>query len=58
MKKKILDNVEDLVSSFLYYDRGEDEDLPELAIEDAVIDGTITVEEIVAHFKKHLIEGL
>jgi uncharacterized protein YtpQ (UPF0354 family) len=57
MKDKILDKVEDLVSDFLY-DRKEDEDLPELAIEEAVKDGTITIEEIVAHFKKHLIEGL
>ena len=55
MKQKILDTIQDLASSFLYYDRKEDE---ELSIEDlngAVKNGEITIDEMVAEFKKHLV---
>lgn len=50
--------VEDLVSDFLYYDRKEDEELPEGAVEQAIEDGHITVDQIVARFKYYLEEGL
>lgn len=50
--------VEDLVSNFLYYDRKEDEDLPRGAIEEAIANGVVTVEEIVQLFHSELIEGL
>jgi len=51
-RKNIENTVEDLVSNFLYYDRKEDEDLPRGAIEEAVAAGEITVDEIVALFRK------
>lgn len=58
MKENILNTVSDLVGSFLYYDRKEDEDLPRGAIQDALEDGVITIDEIVAEFKRCLNEGL
>lgn len=57
-RKTILATVEDLVSSFLYYDRKEDEDLPRGAIEEAIEAGEITAEEIVATFKKEFEKGI
>lgn len=57
--KTIIENaVKDLVNSFLYYDRKEDEDLPYRAIEYAIEDGTITKEEIVKLFSSELDKGL
>lgn len=47
----ILASVADLASSFMYYDRKEDEDLPRGAIEEAVAAGEISTEEIVEEFK-------
>ncbi|MCW8966154.1 MAG: hypothetical protein OQK82_05660 [Candidatus Pacearchaeota archaeon] len=58
MKETILNHIEDMISDFLCYDRKEDEDLPLGAIEKAINDGDVTVEEIVASFRKHLIDGL
>ncbi len=54
MKETVLITVDDLVSDFLYYGRKEDEDLPRGAIEDAIEDGSITIEEIVARFETGL----
>lgn len=48
----------DLVLSFLYYDRTEDEDIPLEAIERAVDGGAVTVDDIVAGFRDELIKGL
>ena len=58
MKKRIQNNVSDLISDFLYYDRKEDEDLPRGAIDQAIKDGIITEKEIVDQFAKELSEGL
>ena len=58
MKELILNNVSDLISDFLYYDRKEDEELPRGAIEEAVKNNQITVEEISAHFTDKLKKGL
>lgn len=58
MKQLILDNVSDLVSNFLYYDRKEDEELPNGAIETAIENNEISVDEIVALFKAELVEGI
>ena len=54
-RELILNTVEDLVSSFLYYDRKDDEDLPMNVIETAIQNGEITIEEIVDRFKFHLL---
>lgn len=43
-----------MVSDLLYYNRKEDEDLPVGAIEQAVKDGVITVEELVECFKEEI----
>lgn len=58
MKKDILSRVGDLVSNFLYYDRKEDEELPVGAIDDAIKDGVISVDEIVNKFSQQLKKGL
>ena len=51
-KQMILGTVEDLVLNFLYYDRREDEDLPRGAIEEALANQYLTVDEIVEQFRK------
>jgi hypothetical protein len=57
-KELIKLTVMDLVSSFLYYDRKEDEDLPEGEIQKALDNNEITFEEIVITFKKELFKQL
>ncbi len=54
IKQQILNTISDLVSDFMCYDRKEDEDLPRGAVEQAVKDGIITVDEIVNEFRKEL----
>lgn len=54
VRQTILATVKDLATDFLYYDRKEDESLPVGAIERAVSDGVITVDEIVSEFRKEL----
>jgi hypothetical protein len=46
--------VSDAVAGFMYYDRKEDPGLPLEAIENAIQDGVITVEEIVHMFEEEL----
>lgn len=57
-KQIILDAISDLVSSFLYYSRKEDEDLPVGEIEAAISAEEITVEEIVGAFASKIRGGL
>jgi hypothetical protein len=45
---------QDLVADFLYYGRKEDEDLPLGAIQEAISEGEITVEDIIEIFSKEL----
>ena len=54
MKEIILNTISDLCSNFLFYDRKEDEELSEEQLNEAVEFGTITVDEMVAEFRKHL----
>ena len=58
MKETILNTVDDLVGDFLYYDRKEDEDLPRDAIQKALKDGEITLDEICDKFKETLMQNL
>jgi hypothetical protein len=58
MKQNILNTVSDLVSSFLYYDRKEDENLKVNAINNAIKEGIISEEEIVQKFKDEFHKGL
>lgn len=54
MKQTILNTISDLASDFLYYNRKEDEDLSMEDLKNAVDNGVITVDEMVAEFRKHL----
>ena len=55
MKKEIiLNNVKELVSSFLYYDRKEDEDLQLGEIENLIELKEISINDIVNIFEKEL----
>ncbi len=58
MKDLILNEVEFIVSKFLYYDRKDCEDLEVGAIDNAIENDIITVDEIVAKFKSCLEDGL
>jgi hypothetical protein len=51
---KILAMVDDLVADFLYYDRKEDEEFPRGAIEAAIANGEISIDEIVDQFRKSI----
>ena len=56
-RQQIEDTTTDLLGTFLYYGRKEDEDLPRGAIQEAVKLGEITVEEIVGIFAAGLREA-
>lgn len=49
-RQKILDTLDDCGGQFVYYDRKEDEDLPQGSVEEAVAAGEITIEEIAEAF--------
>lgn len=51
-KQRILDTASDAGLNFSYYDRKECEDLPVGAIDKAIEDGEVTVEEILAAFRE------
>lgn len=54
MKETILNTVKDLCANFLYYDRKEDEDLSADDLEEAVKNGTVTIDEMVETFRQQL----
>jgi hypothetical protein len=54
MKQKILDAIQDLCSDFLYYDRKGSEDLSVEDLIKAVRTGEVTIDEMVAEFRKYL----
>lgn len=58
MRQIILDTVTDLAADFAHYDRKEDEELPRGAIEAAVQQGEISIDEIVTHFRSELVKAL
>lgn len=58
-RREIIENtVKDLVADLLFYDRKEDEELPNEAIQAAIEAGEITENEIAATFAAALHEGL
>lgn len=58
-RKEIIQNtIIDMVSNLMYYDRKEDVNLPIGAIEEAIENGEITINEIVAQFQENLEDGL
>lgn len=54
MKEIILATIEDLVAELCYYGRKEDEELSEAQLDQAIESGEITIDEMVAEFRKHL----
>lgn len=58
MDEIILNTITDLVSKFMYYDRKEDEELPVDAIENAIRNGEITLDEIVDKFRSEIEKAL
>ncbi len=50
----ILDTADDLMGSFLYYDRKEDEQLERGQIGDAIRAGEVSVDDILAVFRRNL----
>ena len=54
IKEEVIATIGDLCSDFLYYDRKEDEDLSMDKLNKAVADGEVTVDEMVAEFRKNL----
>jgi hypothetical protein len=58
IKQLILNEISDLVSNFLYYDRKNDEMLKIGIIEVSIQKSHITIDEIVNEFEKNLREGL
>lgn len=57
-KEMILGYVQDLVGSFLYYDRQDDEDLGMGDIQEAVLLGEVTAQEIAEKFRAELFNKL
>ena len=57
-KTTILMTVADLVIDLLDEGRGDDEELPRGEIEEAIEAGEVTVDEIVAEFRRALVEQL
>ena len=57
-RESIENTIKDMVTDLLYYDRKEDEDLPRGAIEQAIKDGDITVQDIVALFEHEIHRAL
>lgn len=56
-KKECIERVVgDLVTNFLYYDRKGDEELPVGTIEEAVVSGEISVDDLVAKFRERVEE--
>lgn len=53
-RRLIVDTASDLMASFLYYDRKEDQELPRGEIESALLSGEITVEELLDVFRRAL----
>jgi hypothetical protein len=54
----ILRKTRHILDMFLYYDRKEDDELPVDAIQEAVKQGEITIEEIVEAFETELRKSL
>jgi hypothetical protein len=54
MRSNIINCASDLMTDFLYYDRKESEYVPMYAIEDAIINGEITIDDLVDVFRKDI----
>lgn len=50
----IKDTLDDLILSFLYYDRKEDDSLPRGAIEEAINNGEVSIAQLCSQFEAAL----
>lgn len=57
IKQTIINTISDLCADFLNYDRKNDDDLSREDLKEAVINGDITIDEMVVEFRKHLEEN-
>lgn len=57
-RERIAATLSDLIGSFLYYDRKECQHLPVGAIEDAIIAGEVSVEEVAEAFGRGVAEAV
>lgn len=53
-REKILSVLNDMVADLMYYNRKEDESLPVGAIEQAIREGEITLDEMLAYVRKQI----
>lgn len=58
MKQLILNTISDLCYNFLYHDRNEDDELSTEQLNEAIRSGEITIDEMVAEFRKYLIDNI
>jgi hypothetical protein len=56
-KQHILGLLDDMVSDLLYYNRKGDDDCPEGAIEQAIKDGVVTIDDMVDKFRELIIKN-
>lgn len=56
--RRIMITISDGVADLLYYDRKEDSQLPRGAIDAAIARGDITVDEVVAEFRRAFSKGI
>ncbi len=54
-RELIIAAVKDLARNFVFYDRKDDEELPSGEIENAIIAGEITIDEIVSTFREAIL---
>lgn len=57
-KQLVFGTINDMVSSLLYYDRKEDEDLPVGEIEKLCESGEFTITDMVNEFRTQLTKGM
>ena len=53
-KSLVLDTIDDIIGDLVYYDRKEDEELGTGEIEEMLVNGDLTVQEMVDHFSLKL----
>jgi hypothetical protein len=58
VRKAIADTIDTDVAKLLYYDRKEDEELPQGVIEGCLRDGTVTMADMVGWFTRALTAGV
>lgn len=55
-RELVFAEISDLVMDFVVYDRKEDDELPDGTIEDLILDGVITPNELAEHFRAGIMD--